>query len=49
MENIILRVLKLNVKVNPLHIASLIRIWMGEPKGKTKSWNEINTIFQNLL
>jgi hypothetical protein len=30
MDNIILRVLKLNVKVNPLYIRNLIRIWMRE-------------------
>ena len=38
MDNIILRVLKLNLKVNPLYIVNLIRIWMRGLKAKVKSW-----------
>lgn len=34
MDNIILRVLKLNAKVNPLYIVNLIRIWMKESRLK---------------
>lgn len=37
-DNIILRVLKLNVKVNPLYIVNLISIWMRELEAKAKSW-----------
>lgn len=38
MDNIILRVLKLNVKVNPLYIVNLISIWMRRLEAKAKSW-----------
>lgn len=38
MDNIILRVLKLNAIVNPLYIVDLIGIWMRGLKAKAKSW-----------
>lgn len=38
MDNIILRVLKLNAKVNPLYTVNLIRMWMRGTKAKAKSW-----------
>lgn len=48
MANIILRVLKLNVKVNPLSIVNLIRIWMRGLREKAKSWT-LNIIFKNFF
>lgn len=48
MANITLRVLKLNVKVNPLYIVNLIRIWMRGLRDKAKSWT-LNIIFKNFL
>lgn len=46
MDNIILRVLKLNVKVNPLYIVNLFRIWIRGLRAKAKSWTlNFNNIF----